>query len=69
MVYTLQYSKRSNECASHHPPFMHTSRGETRSQRIREGVDGAKRVLVDAASGLAVTLLLLFPSEVATKSK
>lgn len=65
---SLQYSKQ-NECASHHPSFMHTSRGETGLQRISERVDGAERALLDAASGLAVTLLLLFPSEVAPKSR
>lgn len=32
---SLQYSKQ-NECASHQPSFMHTSRGETGSHRISE---------------------------------
>lgn len=65
---SLQCSKQ-NECASHQPSFMHTSRGETGSHRISERGDGAERALVDAASGLAVTLLLLFPHEVTPKSK
>lgn len=65
---STQYRKQ-NECAWHHPPLMHTSRGETRSQRISDRVEVTEWALVDAASVLAVTLLLLFPSEVVPKSR
>lgn len=65
---STQYRKQ-NECAWHHLPLMHTSRGETRSQRISDRVKGTEWALVDAASVLAVTLLLLFPSEVVPKSR
>lgn len=65
---SAQHSKQ-NQCASRHPSFMHTSRGGTGSRRISGRVTGSERPLLDAASVLAVTLLLLFPSEVASKSR